>query len=216
MKGATDQVSLFLRLTAANEVARPIWEVAGPCFHTNLMREIGLTNRTIGAIGDDIAARNAPPTFSFDGWGDIRIGMTRAEAEAAAPYPLVQVGDHNSCTELEDKRAVDAGTHGSPSVTLTKPGDRVAAITAYGKGPRTDRGIGIGATRAEILTAYHEHHTDLETQAGLALVIHGPHGNNLSFSFDDSSFDSGIAGPPVNGISVGPDGYAIGFELCSG
>jgi hypothetical protein len=36
------------------------------------------------------AAATTAPFFSFDGYGGIRIGMTRAEAEAAAAFPLAE------------------------------------------------------------------------------------------------------------------------------
>lgn len=58
-RGATDAIGLSLGQTSQSDVAQPLWKVLGPCFHTNLMRTIGLTNEAMGAINDDIGGRAA-------------------------------------------------------------------------------------------------------------------------------------------------------------
>lgn len=61
-RGATDQISLSLGQVSQSDVAQPLWKVMGPCFHTNLMRTINLTNEVTGAINADISGRPANTT----------------------------------------------------------------------------------------------------------------------------------------------------------
>jgi hypothetical protein len=62
VRGATDQVGVWLGLTAGSQVAQqPLGSFAGACFHTNLMRGIELTNDAEAAVSADIASR-APVT----------------------------------------------------------------------------------------------------------------------------------------------------------
>ena len=80
-----DQVGISLRLTATADVAQPVWKLTSPCYHSNLMRTIELTNEAMGAVADDIAARQpttedqvntAPRTFDE--------AVTRVNAATAA------------------------------------------------------------------------------------------------------------------------------------
>lgn len=58
VRGATDQVGVWLGLTAKSQVARqPLGSFAGACFHTNLMRGIELDNDAYAAVSADIASR---------------------------------------------------------------------------------------------------------------------------------------------------------------
>lgn len=62
VRGATDQVSVWLGLAANSQVAQqPLGSIAGACFHTDLMRGIELTNDADAAVSADIASR-APVT----------------------------------------------------------------------------------------------------------------------------------------------------------
>ena len=82
-----------------------------------------------------------------DGIGPVRVGMTLAEARAAAGVPLELVSTEH-CQSLRP-----AGS--SPFVVLiaTAPGDVVDVISA-GPGTATVSGIRIGSTEQEVLAAY--------------------------------------------------------------
>lgn len=62
-RAATDAIGLAFGLTAKGDVAGapigliPLGDFASPCFHTQLMRTIELTNTAMGAVVDDIEAR---------------------------------------------------------------------------------------------------------------------------------------------------------------
>lgn len=57
-RGATDSFALAFGLASAVDVAeQPLASFAGPCFHTQLMRSIELTNEVTGAVNDDISSR---------------------------------------------------------------------------------------------------------------------------------------------------------------
>ena len=61
MQGATDQLGLVFGQTAKSDVARqPFGSFTGSCFHTDLMRDINLTNKALGTVSDALAA--AMPT----------------------------------------------------------------------------------------------------------------------------------------------------------
>ena len=58
VRGATDEVGVWLGLTAKSEVAQqPLGSFAGACFHTNLMRGIELDNDAYAAVSAGIAGR---------------------------------------------------------------------------------------------------------------------------------------------------------------
>jgi pimeloyl-ACP methyl ester carboxylesterase len=54
---STDQVGLLIGQTSAVDVAKPLWQLASPCYHSNLMRTIELTNEAVGAVASDISGR---------------------------------------------------------------------------------------------------------------------------------------------------------------
>ncbi len=60
---AKDGIGIALGQVAASDVPQPIWRVLGPCFHSNLMRNIKLTNEATATIASDIDGRTAtePP-----------------------------------------------------------------------------------------------------------------------------------------------------------
>ncbi len=140
-----------------------------------------------------------PATFSFDGYGRVTIGMTEAQARAAASVPVAGSGREGGCTVLslgQDR----------PSIIVRE--GRVTMIETYGSGS-TDRGIRVGSTLAEVQAAYPEPHTT-ELAQGLdpSFSYEGPHGNTLGIAFDPT-------GETVIGIGVGGRGYVLGFEYCS-
>lgn len=56
VRGATDALALRAKLLTKNESAEVPWKsLNGPCFHSNLMRTIELSNEVMGLVGDDIA-----------------------------------------------------------------------------------------------------------------------------------------------------------------
>jgi len=150
----------------------------------------------------------ADPVLSFEGYGAIRIGMSKPEVLAASSVPLTAYGNSN-CTWLYDKRVADASGNPSHAVQITLDRQGVAThIDAYAAAnARTDRGVKVGSSLSEVLAAYPEHSERTETQASAVLVVSGP-ANDLSFALDDAD--------RVVGIAIGHRGYALGFEDCSG
>jgi pimeloyl-ACP methyl ester carboxylesterase len=62
-RGVGDQIGLVFGLVSKTDVAQqPLAVFSGPCFHTQLMRGIELTNEATGAVTDDISSRT--PRFS--------------------------------------------------------------------------------------------------------------------------------------------------------
>lgn len=85
-----------------------------------------------------------------DGYGPVRIGMTRAQVSAALRSPLEgePIEDEESCIEL-------TATRGHPQLAFLFQARRLSRISVAGAGPiRTQRGIGIGSTAAQIRRAY--------------------------------------------------------------
>ncbi|HEY5712428.1 MAG TPA: hypothetical protein VIT38_11085 [Allosphingosinicella sp.] len=85
-----------------------------------------------------------------DGYGPVRIGMTRAQVSAALHSPLEgePIEDEESCIEL-------TATRGHPNLAFMFQAGRLTRISLAGAGPiRTERGIGIGSTAAEVRRAY--------------------------------------------------------------
>ncbi|HUR15191.1 MAG TPA: hypothetical protein VM097_11940 [Mycobacteriales bacterium] len=96
-----------------------------------------------GPLADDDRAR-------IDGIGPITVGMTLAEAEAAAGQRF---------TTMQDDFAPHCGhvapRSGSPDINLMLIDGKVARFEVdKGSATRTDRGIGIGATEDEVKAAY--------------------------------------------------------------
>lgn len=54
-RGTTQTIGLLVGLVTRNDVASAPWKsFSGPCFHTQLMRSIELTNEVMGLVNDDI------------------------------------------------------------------------------------------------------------------------------------------------------------------
>ena len=85
-----------------------------------------------------------------DGYGPARIGMTRAQVSAALRSPLQgqAVEDEETCIEL-------TATRGHPNLFLLFEDGRLSRISTAGGGRiRTQRGIGVGSSAAEVRRAY--------------------------------------------------------------
>jgi len=84
-----------------------------------------------------------------DGYGPARIGMTRAEVSAALAAPLEgeALEDENSCIEMT--------APGHPDLLFMFTDRRLSRISAVRESRvTTPRGIGVGASEAEVRRAY--------------------------------------------------------------
>jgi hypothetical protein len=171
-------------------------------------RDGGGATQETGASASSASTSGAEPVFSFDGYGAIRIGMSKPEVLAASPVPLAVYGNHN-CTWLYDKRVADV--NGDPAQTVQITLDRdgmVTHIDAYtATDASTDRGVKLGSSLSDVLAVYPEPSKRTQTQAAEVLVVSGS-ANDMSFALDEAE--------RVVGMAVGHRGYALGFETCSG
>lgn len=99
-----------------------------------------------------LAGAPAPvPPLTPDGWGELRIGMS--EAEAVRKFRLNVPSDDDgvsseACREL-------AFPKGGPDLVAMAENGRISRISAYdGSTIRTDRGFGVGSREADIRKAY--------------------------------------------------------------
>jgi pimeloyl-ACP methyl ester carboxylesterase len=77
VRGAADSVGLTLALVNKNDVAQqPFAAFKGAYLHTDLMRDIELTNEATGEISVDIAAREATPPRAYSRYGNGRFGFS--------------------------------------------------------------------------------------------------------------------------------------------
>lgn len=88
-------------------------------------------------------SRPAPaPMLTPEGWGPLRIGMTRAEVEAAlGPEPA-------RCDQFRPARAPEG------MLVMVEDGRLTCISLVKGTAIRTDRGLGPGATAAVVRNAY--------------------------------------------------------------
>ena len=92
----------------------------------------------------------APVRLTPDCWGDLRIGMREAEV-ARRFHVTIPPDDEVNGPEC---RQFDFPPGGEAMSVLTEDG-RVARISLYGKSAVvTDRGLGVGATEAQVRRAY--------------------------------------------------------------
>lgn len=98
-----------------------------------------------------LAAASAPPAITADGWGPLRIGMSRAAVERAAgrdSHPEAVGGpDPATCDEFHPART-PAGV-----IVMVEDG-RVTRVAVTRRGLASDRGIRVGDTAAKVRTAY--------------------------------------------------------------
>lgn len=94
----------------------------------------------------------AAPALTADGWGAMRIGMTRRELEAAfgpdADPEAVGGPDPESCDQFRPVRAPKG------LVVMVEDGRLTRVSLVEGATLRTDRGLGLGATAAEVRAAH--------------------------------------------------------------
>ncbi|HEX6926754.1 MAG TPA: hypothetical protein VF167_15135 [Longimicrobiaceae bacterium] len=100
------------------------------------------------------AGTDSSPPLTPEGWGPIRIGMTRAELVAAAgedANPEAVGGpEPEACDEFRPTQAPEG-------MLVMVERDRVTRITiSAGADVRTDRGFGVGGSAEEIKQAYGE------------------------------------------------------------
>lgn len=98
---------------------------------------------------------SAPP-LTVEGYGDMRIGMTQAEARQvsgqALDNPPLEEGIPGACSEQQYL------TGDGDQLWLMFEGDRLTRITAGDEAPRTRtaQNVGVGSMGAEVRTAYQD------------------------------------------------------------
>lgn len=91
-----------------------------------------------------------PPRLTPDGWGALRIGM--GEREAVRRFGLRNVDPEGEVTGPECRQY---HVPSRPQLDVMTEDGRVTRISLYRKGAiRTDRGLAVGSTEAEVRKAY--------------------------------------------------------------
>ena len=133
--------------------------------------------------------------------GPVRLGMSLAEAARAAGVATT-LDEGESCTSL-------APVGGPPGVGFVSTGGdgRVDVITVAAPGVRTEAGVGVGATVADVRQAYPDIEERL-TPDGDGRLVYSP----------DSAFEMvfGIVDGRVSVIWSGPTGLSNTDEICAG
>jgi len=108
-----------------------------------------LLNALIAGLVAGVPA--AVPPLTPDGWGELRIGMS--EAEAVHKFRLIVPSDDDgvssyACREL-------AFPEGGPDLVAMAENGRITRISVFRDSAiRTERGFGVGSREAEIRKAY--------------------------------------------------------------
>jgi hypothetical protein len=94
------------------------------------------------------------PPLTVDGYGDMRIGMTIADARQVSGLPL-----NNTPLDGETPGACVENQYPTPDgdqLWLMFEGDKLVRVTAGSEAPRTRtaQNVGVGSTDAEVRTAY--------------------------------------------------------------
>lgn len=115
------------------------------------MRAIILAPLLILAGACEAAAPEGPLALTPEGWGPLRIGMSRAEVEAAVGPPDAEGGwiEPEECDEFRPARAPEG------LYVMILEG-RLARISVRGAGVATERGIAPGAPADAVRRAYGE------------------------------------------------------------
>jgi pimeloyl-ACP methyl ester carboxylesterase len=116
VRGVTDSVALSVGLVSKNDIAKqPLAAFKSACFHTDLMRDIELTNEATGEINQDIAAREATaflkilPTTSVTNINPLTSSGALREGWSIAQEGI---GDPVDCSyDQGSPSAVSPGTH---------------------------------------------------------------------------------------------------------
>lgn len=153
--------------------------------------------------------RAADDQVTFDGYGPLRLGMTREQALASSPVALTQLPPTKDCVFLVDQRG-GPDTSQRLSALVDRHTDRVIGIHPPAEA-RTDRGPRVGSNRSEVVAAYPTPaRQEVYSQVGHVLLVPGPDDQYvLGFVF-------GETGNAVLRLDVGRQDYAAQAELCSG
>jgi hypothetical protein len=100
-------------------------------------------------IGEPAAA-TPPQALTANGWGDLRIGMR--EAAAVRRFQLKNQDPEGEVTGPECREYLMPA---NPQLAVMTQDGRVSRISLHAKGRiGTDRGLGVGATEAQVRKAY--------------------------------------------------------------
>lgn len=103
----------------------------------------------IAVLASATVAAVPAPRITPGGWGEFRIGMTESELARRFGVTLAPDDGVNSSECRESEMPGGAGL-----VVMTERGE-VTRITLYHASPlRTDRGLGVGSTAADVRRAY--------------------------------------------------------------
>lgn len=130
---------------------------------------------------------SGPPVATFDGYGPIKIGMTKDEAIAAMGSPA-PVNHYYSCTVVGQNAA------GALKVWIYDKTGRVTGIEAP-PGAMTDRGVGDGSTPDQIKATYAGPGFYIEAgyvggQGSEAVNVRNDAGQLISFGIDSGRAES--------------------------
>lgn len=102
------------------------------------------------------ARDSSVPPLTVEGYGDMRIGMTLAEARTASGQALdaeaIEAGVPGACVEQP------FSTSDGDKLWLMFEGDKLVRISAAEEAPhtRTAQNVGVGSSDAEVRTAYQD------------------------------------------------------------
>lgn len=111
--------------------------------------------KLIALVAALLATTTSPPAYDWKltpaGWGPVRIGMTRAQAEKVLAIPLEGEAFDNegSCTELYSSEQKLAGLY-----FMFQDGKLTRISAASPSVIKTPRGLGVGSTDEEVRKAY--------------------------------------------------------------
>jgi hypothetical protein len=168
-----------------------------------------LDQRPSIANGVDLALDLTPPkpVVTFDGYGPIQLGTTEDAALKASPVHLSLEQGEGPCRTYRDTSGGDNLSQHLEITVDAHTGDLIGIGPPAGA--RTDRGLHIGSTAAQVQSAYRDRPvTPVYSQAGHVLLVRGRDTHHVI------GFGLGEEGSTVQYISVGTADFASGFEIC--